>query len=186
MGMFRAIENLRSPQWQPDGRRRWYVVQTRARHEYRAVEHLRRRTVDVETFLPKIEAVRRIAGRKVAFVEPLFPNYLFLRTTFDAATWNLVRWSPGVRRVLGDGSIPIPVPDEFIEEIRRRVEPRGFLRIEPIFRPGERVFFQTGPFVGLEAVFERRLSRCGRMRVLLTFLRTVARVDVDVLDLQRA
>lgn len=171
--------------WRSAPTRQWYVVQTKPRQELRAIDHLRRRAIDVETFLPKVEVVRRLAGRRIAFTEPLFPGYVFMHASLDAATWNAVRWVPGIRRILGDGVVPIAVPDACLEEIRRRVEPLGFLRIDPSFKTGDRVRLRTGSFAGLEGVFERPLSRAGRVHVLLSFLGTLTRVETDVLDLQQ-
>lgn len=161
-------------------------MQTKPHHEARTVAHLRLRTAEVESFFPKIEVVRKRAGHRIKFLEPLFPSYVFLRMQMTAANWNVVRWTPGAKRILGDGERPIEVQDELIEAIWERVEPLGFIRIGVNLERGTRVRIKTGPFVGLEGIFERTTSREGRVRVLLEILGTVRPLEIDVLDLERA
>jgi transcriptional antiterminator RfaH len=162
---------------------RWYVVQTKHHQEERVIAHLSLRSQAIESFLPKIEIVRRHAGRRVKHLEPLFPNYLFVWMPLTVVTWNAVRWTPGARRMLGDGAQPIAVPDSLVDAIRERVEPLGFVRVGLNFAAGSRVRVKSGPFVGLEGIFERPTSRKDRVRVLLEMLGGLTVLEIDPLDL---
>jgi transcriptional antiterminator RfaH len=164
----------------------WYAVQTKPRQESRFIAHLRRRTCDAMPFLPLIEVTRRHARRRLTCLEPLFPSYLFLHMRMTPAAYDSLRWTPGTRRVLGIGEHPVPVPSDLIETLQRRVEPLGFVRVSLRFARGERVRLATGPFAGLEGVFERPTSRAGRVRVLLEFLGTCTVIEVAELDLDKA
>ncbi|MDQ7818926.1 MAG: transcription termination/antitermination NusG family protein [Armatimonadota bacterium] len=164
---------------------RWYVLQTKPRQEDRVSAFLHLRAPSVEVFLPRIEVVRRHAGRRYTVVEPLFPSYLFLWTPLTPATWDAVRWTPGALRILGDGERPVEVPEEMVQVIQDRVRPLGFVRVGLDLRPGERVRIRTGPFAGLEAIFERPTSRRDRVRVLLQLLGTLTPLEIDPLDLER-
>jgi len=171
--------------WPMDSRRKWYVAQTKPRCETRVMGHLLRRAADVETFLPRIELVRRRAGGRVAVLEPLFPGYVFMRMRLDPMSWNAVRWTPGVRRVLGNAGWPVEVSEELIDTIAQRMAGLGFVRIGLNLTVGMRVRVMTGPFAGLEGVFERPTSRAGRVRVLLDLLGAPRRLEIDPLDLER-
>jgi transcriptional antiterminator RfaH len=163
----------------------WYVLQTRAREEVRVVEHLDRRRIDVETFLPTIEVRCRHARRTRTKLEPLFPGYLFTRFRMDPSTWHAIHWTPGARQILTSGERPMPVADEIIETIWARIAPLGFLRVGIGLNQGDRVRVKVGPFAGLEGIFERPTTRQDRVRVLLDLLGSSTPLELDVFDLER-
>ena len=163
----------------------WYVIHTKPHVEERVTTHLSLRCPAIESFLPKIEVVRRHARRRIARLEPLFPNYLFVWMPLTAATWTAVRWAPGSRRLLGDGERPIAVPDGLVDAIRERLEPLGFVRVGLNLDAGARVRVKSGPFAGLEGIFERPTSRQDRVRVLLEMLGTVAPLEIEVFQLEK-
>ncbi len=163
----------------------WYVVQVKRRNERRGERQLNLRGISV--LLPFIEVIRRYRTRRVALLEPLFPGYLFAHMEpmeTRPEMWQALRWAPGVKRILGTGDMPIPVADAVIDAMRDRTRELGFVRTEPRHAPGSRVRILRGPMAGLEAVFDRPMSRTGRVRVLLELLGQQARVEVDVLDLE--
>lgn len=165
--------------------RSWYVMQTKPRGEARVVRHLALRAADVETFLPRIEITRRRAGRRAVSLEPLFPSYLFVRFWLNPWTWNAVRWTPGVRKFLGEGKSPAEVPIEVMTAIQERTQTLGFVRIGMTLSAGDRVRVKSGSFAGLEGIFERPTTRRDRVRVLLAILGTVTPLELDVFDLER-
>ncbi|MBI4277145.1 MAG: hypothetical protein HY660_01710, partial [Armatimonadetes bacterium] len=163
----------------------WYVVQTKPKNEERVIQNLARRSVEAEVFLPKIEVMRRRRTRRWTALEPLFPNYLFVRTEDNARAWSTIRWTPGVRRLLGNEDVPAPIPDELVDTIRQRTAEHGFVRVPAMPAPGTRVRVKGGPFDGLEGILERPTSRAGRVRVLLTLVQRHTPIEVDILDLER-
>ena len=163
----------------------WYVIHTKPHVEERVTAYLSLKSQAIESFLPKIEVVRRHARRRIARLEPLFPNYLFVWMPLTAATWTAVRWAPGSRRLLGDGERPIAVPDGLVDAIRERLEPLGFVRVGLNLDAGARVRVKSGPFAGLEGIFERPTSRQDRVRVLLEILGSTRPLEIDVFDLER-
>ncbi len=136
-----------------------------------------------------MESVRHISSRRVARLDPLFPGYLFVHMgplETDPRCWDAVRWTPGVRLILGTPDTPVPVPNEVIETIQARVKEHGFVCPGPQFTRGSQVRFRHGPLTGLEAVFERQMSRAGRVRVLLRLLGQQRGVEVNEYDLESA
>ncbi len=165
----------------------WYALQSKSHSEARVLHHLERKSIPA--FLPLVEVIRRYPSRRITRLEPLFPGYLFAR--FEAADcnpelWNAVRWVPGVKMILSTDGDPVPVPDPVIAAIQARVRDLGFVRPEFRFVGNGRVLIQRGPLAGLEAVFDRRLSRTGRVRVLMRLLGQERAVQVDVADLELA
>lgn len=174
-----------APRWVWSDAPRWYVIQTKPHREERVIAHLTIKSPMITPFLPKIEVIRKRAGRRVVHFEPLFPSYLFVWMPLTVATWYGVRWTPGARRLLGDGVLPIAVPEGLVRTIRDRVEPLGFVRVGLELAPGARVRIRTGPFAGLEGIFERPASRQDRVRVLLEMLGAITPLEIDPLDLER-
>lgn len=162
----------------------WYAVQVKRHNERRSERQLNLR--DIPVLLPFIEVVRRYRTRRVASLEPLFPGYLFARMEpmqVAPERWQVLRWTPGVTRVLGSGDVPSPVPDAVITAIQEQTRALGFVR-PGLPLSGSRVRIRSGPMAGLEAVFDRPMSRAGRVSVLLNLLGQEARVEVDALDLE--
>jgi transcription antitermination factor NusG len=63
---------------------RWYVVQTQAGAEHKAVMHLARQ--GFKTYLPRYLKRRRHARRIDVVAVPLFPRYLFVEIDFERPT----------------------------------------------------------------------------------------------------
>jgi transcriptional antiterminator RfaH len=163
----------------------WYTVQSKKHNETRVVRHLAGRAIP--TFLPFVEVAHRRRGARELRLEPLFPGYLFVQMeplAVSPHSWDAVRWSPGVRRIVGTGGEPVPVPDEAIHVIQDRMRELGFVRPGQKFAPGDRVRFRSGPLDGLEAILDHEASRAGRVEVLLTLLGSEVRVETDELDLE--
>ena len=78
---------------------------------------------------------------------------------------------------------PVPVPDGVVQEIRRRLADMAQVEPEDRFRQGEVVRVFRGPFEGLDAVFDRRLSAQGRVRVFLQWMSRRVAAELDVEDL---
>lgn len=111
---------------------------------------------------------------------PFFPLYLFMRFPGGRLLEDL-QWTPGLRRIVTFGSRPALIPEEVINQIRHRLAVMESLREGP-FDKGERVRITRGPFRGLDAVFDRRLSRPDRVRVFLDFasrLEVPLELDID-------
>jgi len=161
----------------------WFAIQTKPRCEEQVVYWLARRA-DVPVFLPKLEALRRWRGRTIRRLEALFPSYLFVRMTLEPETWQAVKWTPGVRRIVGTDEVPIPVPDVAIDLIKARCREGDVVPWTSDLRPGCHVRIKDGPLAGLEGVLERLGARGERVRVLLSLLRTPARVEVEIVDLE--
>jgi transcriptional antiterminator RfaH len=165
----------------------WYVVQVKPRQETRVIRHLALSAII--TFLPYVEVARRRASGKAKYLEPLFPGYVFTRLAAPdrvPASWSLVRWAPGTVRILAVGSIPVPVPENIMEAIGNQTSEHGFVRLPSPLVRGARVRVCSGPFEDLEAVFDRPLSRSGRVRVLLELLGQRTNVEVDEDNLEPA
>lgn len=165
----------------------WYAVHTKNHREARVCDHLMQKTIPA--FLPLIEVTRRYRSRRVVRLEPLFPGYLFVQMECmerNPGQWEAVRWTPGVKSILGNDETAVPVPDRVIEAIKAETRDQGFVRPRLGYEPHARVLIRRGPLAGLEGIFDRPLSRWGRVSVLVHIVGQESRIQLDVIDLECA
>lgn len=162
--------------------RTWFVVQTNPREEEKALRGLMEKGFEI--FFPRIKVVRYWRLKPAEAVRPLFPSYLFARFTHPR-DYPYVLWTRGVKRVVGAGDEPVPVPDEVIETIRDQMDDDGLVRVGRRLKPRDMVRIKSGPFKGLLALFERELDDNGRVEILLQVLGFQARVQLHESLLER-
>ena len=136
----------------------WFAVQTKPRREELAATSIRGAGLDV--LLPK-------SRRRAEPPRPLFPGYVFARF----CPWrclDAVRYSRGVLRVVSSGTMPLPVPDETVSELRHRMNTDGFIMLTPpSFQPGDQVVVHQGPLQGLLGRVEHEWDGGRRVMILL-------------------
>ena len=138
----------------------------------------------LEIYLPEIEAPKASLKRKS---EPFFPCYLFLKIDFDAVSLSQVQWTSGLRRVLTVGDRPVPISNEVIDFIRRKlgeIKANSGRSVHP-FKAGDTVRITDGPFRDILAIFEGPTTPSERVQVLLIFLGHARRVQVEPTNLER-
>jgi transcriptional antiterminator RfaH len=125
-----------------------------------------------EVYSPRIRPAR---ARRTDDTRPLFPGYAFI---LIVSQWWAARWSPGIIRLVMDGLQPARVPDQVIDEIRRR-EVRGVVELPkaPGLQAGDRVKVLGGPFAGHLGLYAGMKSH-QRVEVLLAILGSQQRVTL--------
>jgi transcriptional antiterminator RfaH len=164
---------------------RWYVVETHARAEARALDQLRRQ--GYAAYLPRYRRRRRHARRTDTVAAPLFPGYLFLRMDVAETRWRAIRSTIGVRRLVAEGEAPLAVPVGVVEDIRGREDGEGLIPVAPAapFQPGESVRVVAGALRDQVGWFQRLADR-ERVVVLLSLLGRPHAVPVPLDAVERA
>ncbi len=140
---------------------RWYVLYTKACHEFKAEEYLK--MVGIEAYLPKIRQFRQWSDRKKLIEKPLFPSYIFVRVSWRE--YDKALQDKSIVRYITICGQPCPVPDEKIESIKMVIA--GDLCFEVTnegFDPGDLVVFCEGPLTGYSAEV---VNRKGSKEVIL-------------------
>jgi transcription antitermination factor NusG len=128
---------------------RWLAIQVRPNAERTVLIALDNK--GYETFLPTYQSIRKWTDRKKILSHALFPGYLFCR-------WNQsvrlpIIGTQGVIRILGNGTIPIPVPDSEIASLQTVVTTQDVrCRPWPNVEVGAPVVIQSGPLRGVTGV----------------------------------
>jgi transcriptional antiterminator RfaH len=149
----------------------WCCAQVQAARERLAL-HCLSKVNGFETYSPRIQPAR---SRRGDDTRPLFPGYCFI---LIVSQWWAARWSPGVIRIVLDGAVPARVPDQVINEIRRR-EVRGVIELPkaPGMQVGDRVKVLSGPFQGHLGLYAE-MKPHARVEVLLALLGSRQRVTL--------
>lgn len=162
----------------------WYVVQTKPCTEEAVEQHLK--NANFETFLPKIKTLIRGRTRSSTRLKALFPSYLFAHIDLsDPNLYRMIKYTRGVRKILGDGLVPLPVPKKMIDIIRERMNGEGVIEQRLMMKKGDTVRIRSGVFRDLVGILEKPVSAAGRVRVLLNIMRHHVRCDMTAADIEK-
>lgn len=164
----------------------WYAVHTRSRHESTVCDGLSLKSIDA--FLPKIEAWSRRKDRRKKIQVPMFPGYLFVQlATADNHTRLDILKTAGVVKILGTtgGNIPIPVPDETIEAIRRLVDSKVEIQHYRYPRVGERARILDGPFREIEGIVVKADPRKDLFVITIEILQRAVAIEMQGFQVER-
>ena len=167
----------------------WYALHAKP-HKERQVESFLA-AQGMQVYFPSVPVPHR-RGRPA--VRAFFPRYLFVNTDIDqVGVWTL-HYTPGATGVVMFGGVPARIDESVIEALRTRLA-----RVDPatssgqaivddrgeIIEPGDRVAVKSGPLAEFQAVFDRRLSAAGRVRVLIHLLQRWTAVELEAGALEK-
>jgi transcription antitermination factor NusG len=139
----------------------WFVLNTKPKKEFQ-VERLFAE-VGFKIYNPKYVHDKKI--------KPFFPGYEFLYFDFPSQ-YRLVKYTRGVKKIVGAREVPIPIPEEIILEIKSREE-NGLVRIdiyEEKPQVGDEIEVIDGPWRGLRGIFKKELRAKERVLILLNYV----------------
>lgn len=134
--------------------KRWYVVQTKSKHEDVAKENLKNQLYPV--FLPKHFVQKTSRNKRIVEIAPLFPRYLFVQFDISKAKWRSIMGTRGVVGLLGSTDVyASPLPRGFVEELMSDSDRKGILTIKQAetttckYLKGDSILVKEGIFSGL-------------------------------------
>jgi transcriptional antiterminator RfaH len=158
----------------------WYLVHTKPRQEKIALKHLENQGYTV--YLPQINAEKIIRGALTIVLEPLFARYLFIYLDSDGTkSWAPIRSTKGVANLVRFGTNPARVADDLVNAIEAGLQGAPVVLQH---QPGELVVITSGPFRGIEAVFQAYDGN-HRAMILLSLLGKDVRATQDLAQLKK-
>lgn len=166
---------------------KWYVIHTKVRQEFRALENLQAQGFEV--FLPTCQVQKKQQGKIKLATEPLFSRYLFIRLSDVSSNWFPIRSTRGVSQILrfGSSTEPVTLPDPIINCLIQRC-----VKEEPLhelFKYGELLEITQGPFRGLMGFFEKLQTLpdgLSRALLLVEILGSVQKLQIDLPQLRKS
>ena len=162
--------------------RLWYVLHTRSRFENVVSDNLMKKSF--EAFLPKVLVQSKRRDRKKMIRVPLFPGYVFVKTSLEPREHLEIVKTAGAVRLIGSNAGPVAVPDETVESLQIMVKSDDQICTGGMFRKGDRVVVVYGPFAGVVGSFVRYGGK-GRVVVNIEVLGQYAAVDVCEEDVEK-
>lgn len=165
----------------------WYCVRCQTKREHIAAGHLRE-LQEIEVFCPRLRYRKATRRGKIWWVEPMFPGYVLARFTLSEME-RAVTFCQGVRGLVRFGSEVPPVPESFVEAIKREItgredaENEEMVTLTPTLEPGDEVEVAHGPFQGMQGTVISLPSPTERVKILLEFLGKPQTVDVDLFSI---
>ena len=136
----------------------WYAVYIKSRHEFQVSDRLSLKNVEV--FLPTVERLQKWKDRKKLVVFPLFPGYLFVRTTKEAKNLlNVLKVTGVVRMLCTIPGEPDPIPDEQINFLKKLVANKEELDPYPYLIEGQKVRIKKGPLHSVEGILVKKMDK---------------------------
>lgn len=150
----------------------WMVLWTKPRQEKAVARFLG--AMKTVFYLPLIERVSFVCGRKLHSLVPLFPGYVFMAGELEQA-YDAVA-SKRVCQILD-----VPDQEVFvneIEQVRQALAQGGTLDLYPFAVAGRRCRIVRGPFQGIEGLITERLGPA-RLVLQVGILGRGAALEID-------
>ena len=155
-----------------EGESLWWVAHVRPRCEKKLQDFCHRE--GLSTTLPLFQSVKKYRRKKVEFLKPLFPGYVFLHT--DRLSASKVRQNQYVANLLEP-------PDQFefasqLQQILDALSSDSEVRLCPNIVEGQRVRIKLGPLRGIEGIVALRQGAL-ELQLRLDFIGQAAALKVD-------
>lgn len=137
----------------------WFVIWAESRAEKKVAQRMA--AIGLSSWLPIVKERHRWSDRWREVECPLFPGYLFAKTT-NADLHKILR-TPGVLTVVKEDGKPALLADSFVTSLRDAIGREGTVP-EPIterddYAPGDEVIVQAGVLSGVRGVVRERRGK---------------------------
>lgn len=130
----------------------WWIVQTKSRAEFIAMQHLERQ--NFATYCPMYHKETLRNNQVKIETVPLFPRYIFIKADQSAQkNIHVIRSTRGVSQLLKAAEAPLIVNATLIANIHQ-LESQHRGEVEQLFQPGDVLSIKDGIYKGLDAVYQ--------------------------------
>ncbi|WP_035241724.1 UpxY family transcription antiterminator [Desulfobacter vibrioformis] len=156
----------------------WFALLTRSNFEQTVYSNICKKKIDA--FLPTTRKPSKRKDRKLMIETPLFPGYVFVKSTMAPVDQLPILKTLGAVRLLGNRDGPLPVPEYQIDSLKLLTSATQNLVTGSIIKlkKGDPVIILEGPMAGLKGDFFEHKGR-GRVIVKIDLLGRYAGVEVD-------
>lgn len=170
---------------------KWYVIHSYAGYEKKVEKNLKHRIESMHmqnkifnVVVPTEEEVELKDGVRRTTEKRIFPGYILVEMSLDEDSWYVVRNTPGVTGFVGSGTKPIPLREDEVNKIIKRMEAEA-PKIKVNFKLGQKVRIVEGPFEDFSGVVDEIDLDRARVKVLVNFFGRETPVELDFLQVER-
>ena len=169
----------------------WFVVHSYSGYENKVEKNLEHRIESMgmqdqifQVVVPTEEEVELRDGQRRTTERRVFPGYILVEMLMNDDTWYVVRNTPGVTDFVRSGTKPIPLRQEEVDKILKRMEAEA-PKIKVRFKEGQKVRIVDGPFEDFMGTVDAIDTDRARVRVLVNMFGRETPVEVDFLQVER-
>lgn len=186
-----AAEEAKQPESKRPEDVAWYVVHSYSGYENKVKKNLEHRIESMgmqdqifQVVVPTEEEVELRDGQRRTTERRVFPGYILVEMAMNDDTWYVVRNTPGVTDFVRSGTKPIPLRQEEVDKILKRMEAAA-PKIKVSFKEGQKVRIIDGPFEDFMGTVDAIDTDRARVRVLVNMFGRETPVEVDFLQVER-
>lgn len=179
------------PKQQAQGERNWYVIHTYSGYEDAVARNLKQRieSLDMEdkifsVMVPKEKKIKIKNGKRKIVEEKIYPGYVLVEMVVTDDSWYVVRNTPNVTGFVGSGTTPIPVSQEEIQYLQKRMDVES-PHYEIEVASGDSVKIIDGPFKDFDGKVSEIDRERGKIKILVNMFGRDTPVELDSLQIQK-
>ncbi|MBQ6396359.1 transcription termination/antitermination factor NusG [Candidatus Saccharibacteria bacterium] len=174
-----------------DDTRAWYAISTYGGYEDKVADSIRQRINSIEfadkifdAIVPKEKQIEIKNGKRKIVDKKIFQGYVLVEMKLSDETWYIIRNTPGVTGLIGNGTQPTLVSEKEITKIKKRMgveDPKYSVNYEI----GEVVSITDGPFKGFDGTVSEIDPQKGKLKVMVSMFGRETPVELDALQVQK-
>lgn len=175
-----------------DEERHWYVIHCYSGYENKVRKNLEQRVETMgmkdkifDVVIPTQEEIEVRDGKRRTVERHVFPGYVLVEMILSEESWFVVRNTPGVTGFVGMGDEPIPLRDDEVAQIMRRMESEA-PTYKVTYKAGDRVRIIDGPFNDFRGTVDEIDMERSKIRVMVNFFGRETPVELDFLQVEKA
>lgn len=171
--------------------KQWYAIHTYSGYEDKVKENIAQRTEALDladkifdVIVPKEKQIEIKNGKRKVVEKKIFQGYVLVEMILSEDSWYAVRNTPNVTGFVGSDGEPVPVSDEEIRSIKKRMgveEPK----FKMDFTEGQPVNITDGPFKGFDGNVAEVDEHKGKLKVLVNIFGRETPVELDSLQVEK-
>ena len=171
---------------------KWYGVHTYSGFENKVklslIERVKNQGLEEffgEVLIPSETVMELKKGERKTTSRKFFPGYILVNMELNDETWHVVKETSKVTGFVG-GNTPVPITDEEIAKITKRVE-EGAEKPRPKiqFEVGETVRVIDGPFLNFAGVVEDVKPDKAKLRVMVSIFGRATPVELEFMQVEK-
>ncbi|MCL5011061.1 MAG: transcription termination/antitermination protein NusG [Patescibacteria group bacterium] len=171
--------------------RNWYVLHTYPGEEEAVARNLKQRIESLgmedkifNVLVPKEKKIKIKNGKRKVIEEKIYPGYVFVEMTVTDDSWYVARNTPRVTGFIGSGTTPIPVSDNEMDILQKRIGIEA-PEYKVDFSVGGLARIIDGPFKDFEGKISEIDKERGKLKVLVNIFGRDTPVEVDSLQVKK-
>jgi transcription antitermination factor NusG len=158
----------------------WYALQTRTRFERRICQQVQAK--HHEAYVPVSKTRHRWSDRYQTVETPIFPGYVFVRSTECTDSRLAILQTNGVYAFVAFNGIIARITDQQISDLRRLETYSGPCSPYPFLKSGRRIRIVGGCLDGLEGIFVAERGR--KLVISIAPMQRSIALDVEGYDIE--